>query len=75
MNDFLTMAEIESRYPSEWVLIDEPQLSPLLQVQGGKVLWHSKDRDEVHRKAIEFRPKTFSVRYTGTIPDNVAVIL
>ena len=75
MNDFLTIAEIESRYQSEWVLIDDPQLSPLLQVQGGKILWHSKDRDEVHRKTIELRPKSLSVRYTGTIPDDVAVVL
>ena len=75
MNEILTIAEIEARYPSEWVLIDEPQLSALLQVQGGKVLCHSKDRDEVHRKTIELRPKKFSVRYTGTIPDDVAVVL
>ena len=57
MNDVLTVAQIEERFDSEWVLIEEPQTDEALQVTAGKVRWHSKDRDEVYRKAIELRPK------------------
>ena len=41
----------------------------------GKVLFHSKDRDEVYRKAREFHPNHSAILFTGKLPDNVAVIL
>jgi hypothetical protein len=44
-------------------------------VGGGKVLFHSPDRDEVYRKAGELRPGRFAVRYLGPWPENVALIL
>jgi hypothetical protein len=69
MNDVMTMAEIESRFPSEWILIGDPQTDQYLEVLGGKVLWHSKDRDEVYQKAIELpAPKSIAFHYTGPIP-------
>lgn len=37
-------------------------------MQSGKVVWHSKDRDEVYRKAVELRAKRFAVLYTGKMP-------
>jgi hypothetical protein len=69
MNDVMTVAEMESRFPLEWILIGDPQTDEYLRVQSGKVLWHSKDRDEVYRKAIEMpAPKRFATLYTGPIP-------
>ena len=70
-----TLAEIEARFPSEWVLLEDPETSEMLEVRGGKVLWHSKDRDEVYRKARELRPGRFAVRYLGTWPQNMALVL
>ena len=75
MSDVLTVAEIEERFDSEWILIEEPQTNEALQVKAGKVRWHSKDRDEVYRKAVELRPKRFAVLYTGTLPENTEVAL
>ena len=75
MEDMMTVAEIESRFKSEWVLVEEPEMNKSLEVQGGKVLYHSKDRDEVYRKAVELRPKRFAMLYTGTIPENTAIVL
>ena len=70
MNDVMTVAEMESRFPSEWILIGDPQTDEHLRVLGGKVLCHSKDRDEVYRKAIDLpAPKHFATLYTGPIPD------
>ncbi len=75
MNDALTIAQIEAQFESEWVLIEDPQTDESLEVQGGKVRWHSKDRDEVYRKAVELRPKRFAMLYTGKMPKDTAVVL
>jgi hypothetical protein len=71
----LTIAEIESRFPSEWVLVDDPETNDDLEVLKGKVLCHSPDRDDVYRKAVELRPRRSAFLYTGDIPDNLEVIL
>jgi hypothetical protein len=75
MSEVLTYAEIESRFPSEWVLLQDPELDEKLAVQRGNVLWHSKDRDEVYAKARELRPQHSAILYTGTIPAGAAVVL
>jgi hypothetical protein len=71
----MTFEEIESRFDSEWVLIEDPRVDEELKVLGGKVLHHSKDRDEVYRKAVSLRPKRSAVIYTGEIPEDTAVVL
>ena len=75
MDEVLTIAQIEKRFDSEWVLVGEPQTDDSLEVRSGKVLWHSKDRDEVYRKAVELRPKRFAMLYTGTMPRDTAIAL
>ncbi len=75
MSEILTLAEIEAQFASEWVLVEEPQLNDALDVQAGSVLFHSKDREEVYRKAIELRPKRFAMLFTGTMRDDTAIVL
>jgi hypothetical protein len=75
MDDVLTIAQIEAQFSSEWVLVEEPETNQALEVQRGKVRWHSKDREEVYRKAIELRPKRFAVLYTGQMPEDTAIVL
>jgi hypothetical protein len=75
MADILTLAEIKARFDSEWVLIDDPDTSDALDVKAGSVLFHSKDREEVYRKAIEFRPKRFAMIFTGRMPEGTAIVL
>jgi hypothetical protein len=75
MNDVMTVAQIEAQFESEWVLLEDPQTNEALEVQGGMLLWHGKDRDEVYRKAVELRPKRFAVLYTGKMPEGTAVVL
>ena len=41
----------------------------------GKVLFHSPDREEVYRKAIELRPEHFAFRYLGELPEDMAFVL
>ena len=75
MDDVLTIAEIESRFASEWVLIEDPQTNQSLEVQRGTVRWHSQDRDEIYRKMIELRLKRSAVLFTGAIPEDTAIVL
>lgn len=75
MNEEMTLEEIESQFAAEWVLIGDPRTDEGLNVLGGKVLCHSKDRDEVYRKAVSLRPQRSAVIYTGQIPDETAVVL
>jgi len=75
MRELLSFSEIKERFDSEWVLIGDPETDDDLNVKQGVVLWHSKDRDEVYRKAREIHPNHSAILYTGKLPDNVAVVL
>lgn len=75
MDNVLTIAEIEAQFVSEWILVADPETNDALEVKSGKVCWHSKDRDEVYRKAIELKHQRFAVLYTGKMPKDTAVVL
>lgn len=75
MHEVLSLAEIQERFADAWVLLEDPQTTAALVITGGKVLWHSKDRDEVYRKARELRPKHSAILYTGKLPEEIAVVL
>jgi len=75
MEELMAMADIQARFDSEWVLLEDPQTADSLEVIGGKVLWHSRDRDEVYRKAQELAPRHSAIVYTGSLSDEVVVIL
>jgi len=75
MERVMTIGEIESEFDSEWVLVDEPETNEQLEVLKGKVLHHSKDRDEVYRKAVSLHPKRCAIVYTGEIPKDAVIVL
>lgn len=71
----LTMKEMEEKFDSEWVLIGDPQTNDLLEVLSGKILHHSKDRSEIHQRAMELRPKRFAVIHIGEPPEGMEFAL
>jgi len=75
MEKEMSIEEIESQFESEWVLIEDPITDEELNVIKGTILHHSKDRDEVYRKAVTLHPKRSAVIYTGSIPEDTAVVL
>lgn len=75
MDEVLTVEEMERRYDSEWLLIDEPETDPQRGLIRGKVVFHSKDRDEVYRQALADRRKRMAFWFTGSIPPNIEAIL
>ena len=75
MEQEMTINEIESQFDSEWVLVSNPETNEKLQVLKGTVVHHSKDRDEVYRRAVALHPKRCAILYTGEIPENAVVVL
>ena len=77
MPEVLTIDEINERFPDEWVLIGDPEADESLEVLRGKVLCHSKERDEVYQAAIDLPgPKRLATHYTGELlEDGVEYIL
>jgi hypothetical protein len=75
VNQTMTIQEIEDRFPSEWILVGDPVTNDALEVMSGTVLWHSPDRDEVYRKAIELRPKRSAFLNTKKIPEGSVIVL
>jgi hypothetical protein len=75
MSPILTAAQIRQQFESEWVLVEDLETNDALEVESGKVRWHSKERDEVYRKAVELRPKRFAMLYTGKMPEDTAIML
>ena len=75
MDEVMSQAEIATRFESEWVLLEDPETTDALEVKSGKVLWHSKDRDEVYRKARELQPRHSAILYTGTLPEGMVIVL
>lgn len=72
---YLTMAQIEAKYPNEWVFIDRPKVNRYQEVAGGVVVWHHADRDEFDRKLSEFPQVTDgALLYTGK-PDPDEILL
>lgn len=75
MGEVISLMEIQKKFDSEWVLLENPETEDNLKVKSGRVLWHSKDRDEAYRKAREFKPRHSAVIYTGKLPRDAVVVL
>lgn len=76
MNEtMMTLSEIEEQFDNEWILVEDPELDRDNAVVKGKVLFHSKSRDDVYNKALELRPKHSTFLYTGPIPNDIFVNL
>jgi hypothetical protein len=67
---YLTLAEIEQRYPDEWVLLRDPRVDRRTQLTvGGYVLFHTPDRLVMDRRMFELGDnppyRHFACVYTG----------
>jgi len=75
MDNILTIAEIKERFDSEWVLLGDPVTDDGLRVVSGRLLAHSRNRDDVFQRAIALKPKRSAVLYTGRLRAGTAVLL
>ena len=61
----LTIAEMEQKYPNEWLLIIEPKTREnTTHLVSGIVQVHSKSRDDVYKASRKFKGDA-AIRWTG----------
>lgn len=76
MENVISITEIESLYPNEWILVIDPELGPDMKVRSGVVAAHDRSRQVVYQKAIALKPKHSAVWFNGNpIPAGMAVLL
>ena len=76
VGDFMTTEEIYARFDSEWVVLKDPVIADNLEVKGGILVSHGKDRDDVYEKIGDIPvPRHFATLYTGKIPEGTAVVI
>jgi hypothetical protein len=70
----MTLAEIYRKYPNQWVLIENPRLTKALEVIEGTVVAHSKDVDDIYKKARTGKYSRVAYEFRGDIPANPAIL-
>ena len=75
MPQALSIEEIRTKYPDEWVIVVDPVLGRGSTVRRGKVVAHSKNRSTVDRALLRRKPKRWASLYTGELPEDAAVAL
>jgi len=75
MNTIMTYQEMHRELVSEWILVGDPEYSENLEVKRGRVLYHSRSRDDLYKKAVELKPRHSAIVYTGTLPPGTVVVL
>jgi hypothetical protein len=75
MDQVLTAEQIGKRFDSEWVLLADPSVDERGQITSGRVVAHSKDRDEVYRVDIQLRLNVSATLFTGKMAQDSAIIL
>ena len=73
---YLTMAEIEKRYPQEWVLVNQLQKRHDGFAIGGVVVAHGTNKEAILGEMDKLPiPRNVAFFYTGPIPDDVLFLL
>ena len=75
MNEVMTWEEIEAAFDSEWVLIEDPEMTGSLAIIQGRVIFHSKSRTEIHGKIMELPNLNHAVMFIGQPSVNVVFAL
>ena len=75
MEQQLTISEMMTQFSEEWLLVGDPRTNDALEVLDGRILHHSKDRDEVYRTALALHPKRCAIVFTGHMPSDTAIVL
>ena len=75
MNEVLTWAEIEEQFDGEWVLIEDPETTPVLEILWGKVVFHGKDKNKLHQRMRELRPQRSAIIFVGEPPEDLEYLL
>jgi hypothetical protein len=75
---YISMYDINTQYDGEWIYAIDCQEDDVGTILGGKVVLHSRNRDDVIRgmlKRKEENPASTLFRYAGRIPEEVSLLL
>ncbi|MBW8049979.1 MAG: hypothetical protein FVQ77_06510 [Cytophagales bacterium] len=64
----MSIKEITKKYRDEWVLVEVTKVNELEQPIVGKVIAHSKNRDDTYEAMKQTKAKDIAHFYTGEIP-------
>ena len=73
-NERLTIQEIERKYPDEWLLIVDCEISENTELLSGVVAAHSKSREDIHDALVDYNGQV-AIHSTREIPEDVEYIL
>ena len=73
-NERLAIQEIEQKYPDEWLLIVDCEISENTELLSGIVVVHSKSREDIHDALTDYKGRV-AIHSTREIPENVKYIL
>ncbi len=68
------ISELKRRYPKEWLLLTHVVTDELTHPVKGKLVAHSKNRDEIYARLKTVRGKHLGIEYTGKIPKDLVVV-
>ena len=68
------IAKIKRRYPKEWLLLTHVVTDELTRPVQGKLVAHSKNRDEIYDRLSRIRTRSVCIEYSGEIPKDLIVI-
>jgi|SRR5215813_10755075 len=69
----LTIKQMRSQYPDQWLLVTEYELDASTSLRKGRVVAHSKNRDEIHR-ALKQHTGNLCIHFTGRVPQDTVVV-
>lgn len=73
--EILTLDEIKSRYPDQWVLIAYTELDENLEVVRGEVVAYGSEYEQLFEDDSAREGKSLAIDYTGVVDDEIAVML
>jgi len=72
-NALLTREQIKAKFPNQWLLLKDYELDASTSLRKGRVLAHSKDREEIHR-ALRKHSGNLCIHFTGSLPPDTGII-
>lgn len=69
----LTKEQMKARYPNQWLLVIDYELDAATSLHKGRVVAHSKDRQEIHQ-ALKQYSGYLCIHFTGDLPQDTGVL-
>lgn len=67
--------DIVKKFKDEWILIEATKVDKDFRLLEGEVIFHSKDKSEIHEQLAKMKGGSHYIEYTGKIPEDLAVVL